>query len=101
MGRMRPSWVARSIRRCRHGRTFLSAGRIVDLSVDGADIGDTVRLPVGGGTVEVVARARSTIPVNTLQLVHNGQVVAESTEAQGTSTLELRTRLDVKSNGWL
>src|SRR5262249_1747839 len=37
----------------RAGRTFLSGGPIITLTVGGAQIGDTVSLPPGGGTVEV------------------------------------------------
>jgi hypothetical protein len=88
-------------RNLKRGRTFLSGGPILELSVDGAEIGDTVRLPSGGGTVEVVARARSTIPVHTLQLIQNGQVVAETAEPHGSRQLELRTRLEVTAQGWL
>ncbi|HEY3079557.1 MAG TPA: CehA/McbA family metallohydrolase [Chloroflexota bacterium] len=86
------------------GRTFLSGGPILELQVDGAEIGDTVKLPAGGGSVEVVARARSTIPVHTLQLVQNGEVVAETRPAQGAQgarQIELRTRLQVKAHGWV
>jgi hypothetical protein len=88
-------------RNLKRGRTFLSGGPILELSVDGAELGDTVRLPAGGGTVEVVARARSTIPVHTLQLVQNGEVVAETAEPHGARQLELRTRVEVKAHGWL
>jgi hypothetical protein len=83
------------------GRTFLSGGPIVELAVDGREIGDTVALPSGGGTVEVVARVRSTIAVHTLQLVQNGLVVAETTEPNGAGQLELRARLEVKEHGWV
>src|SRR6266568_4056063 len=37
------------------GRTFMSGGPIISLSVDGHTIGDTVRLGGNGGTVEVEA----------------------------------------------
>ena len=63
------------------GRTFLSGGPLLEFSVDGAQIGDTVQLPAGGGTVEVSATARSMLPVHTLQIVQNGQVVAADRRA--------------------
>jgi hypothetical protein len=83
------------------GRTFLSGGPLIELRADGADLGDTVSLPAGGGSVEVVARASSSIPVHTLQLVQNGAVVAETVEPNGARQLELRTRLEVKAHGWV
>ena len=57
------------------GRTFLSGGPLLGFSVDGAQIGDTLRLPAGGGTVEVERHGRSICPIHTLQIVQDGQVV--------------------------
>jgi hypothetical protein len=88
-------------RNLRLGRTFLSGGPLLELSVDGADVGDTVRLPAGGGTVEVVATACSTIPVHTLQIVQGGRVVAQTDDARGARTLRLRAALPVDGHDWL
>jgi hypothetical protein len=98
---------------CRHlraGRTFLSGGPLIELSVEGAEIGDTVRLPNEGGMVEVTATARSTVPIHTLQLVRGvpGQpggcgyeVLAQTDEPGGTTELRLRTRVPFDGHGWL
>src|SRR5207244_1794600 len=83
------------------GRTFLSGGPLLEFSVDGAQIGDTIALPAGGGTVEVTATARSVLPVHTLQIVMNGQVVAQTDDARGASSLSLRTRLRIDAHSWL
>jgi hypothetical protein len=83
------------------GRTFLSGGPLLEFSVDGVHIGDTRRLPAGGGTVEVTATARSLLPVHTLQIVQNGVVVAQTDDAHGTRTLTLRTSLPIKADSWL
>jgi hypothetical protein len=83
------------------GRTFLSGGPLVEVSVDGAQIGDTLRLPAGGGTVEVKASARSVLPVHTLQIVQNGQVVAQADEPGGARTLTLQTTLPISAHSWL
>jgi hypothetical protein len=85
----------------KRGRTFLSGGPLLEFSVDGAQIGDVVRLPSGGGTVDVGATARSILPIHSLQIVQNGQVVAQTDEPRGTRSLELRTRLTVGENSWL
>jgi hypothetical protein len=83
------------------GRSFLSAGPLLEFSVDGAQIGDTVRLPAGGGTVEVSATARSIFPLHTLQIVQGGEVVAQTDELNGARTLHLRERLAVRGDTWL
>ncbi|MBI2938874.1 MAG: CehA/McbA family metallohydrolase, partial [Chloroflexi bacterium] len=91
------SWL----RNLRRGRTFLSAGPILRFTVDGQTVGDTVRLPGNGGTVEVEARADSAAPVNTLQVVQAGRVVAEVSDSNGVRSLHLRARLKVEGSTWL
>jgi len=83
------------------GRTFLSGGPLLELSVDGVQIGDTVRLAASGGTVEVHATASSVLPVHTLQIVQNGNVVAQSDEPAGARNLSLQTRLAITAHSWL
>ena len=85
----------------KRGRTFLSGGPLLEFSIDGARTGDTVSLAAGGGTVEVVASAQSIIPIHTLQIVHNGQVVAQTDEPAGACSLKLNTRLQVTEHSWL
>ncbi|TAK23905.1 MAG: hypothetical protein EPO26_07485 [Chloroflexota bacterium] len=91
------SWCAN----LKRGRTFLSGGPMIEFTVDGQEIGDTLRLTPGGGSVEVVARATSTIPIHTLQIVERGQVVAQTDDAAGSRRLELRTRLTIERHSWL
>ena len=42
----------------RAGRTFTTTGPLLDLRVEGRAPGDEIRMPEGGGTVEVEARCR-------------------------------------------
>jgi hypothetical protein len=83
------------------GRTFLSGGPLLEFSVEGASIGDTVYLPEAGGTVEVRATVRSVLPVYTLQIVHNGEVVAATDDPNGSRMMSLDARIQVGRNGWL
>jgi IS605 OrfB family transposase len=48
----------------RAGRTFLSGGPLLHFTVNGAEIGDTLRLPGNGGTIEVEATAESIFPIH-------------------------------------
>ncbi len=89
---------------CKHlarGRTFLSGGPIIGLTVDGHAIGDTVNLPGNGGTVEVEAWAESIFPISVLELVQQGKVVASTEDRKGTRRLRLRTHLKLTGNTWL
>lgn len=81
------------------GRTFLSAGPLLTLEVDGHDIGDTVRLD-GPGTVSVSASAEGTMPIASLEIVRNGEVVAATTDT-GARRLEVAAELRVDGDGWI
>jgi hypothetical protein len=89
---------------CRHlraGRTFHSGGPLIDLRVEGQPIGDVLRLPGNGGTVEVEASAESILPIHRLEIVQQGRVVAATEEAAGTRRLHLRARLPIRGHTWL
>jgi hypothetical protein len=88
-------------RAVRAGRTFLSAGPLLSFSVEGAQIGDTLTLPAGGGTVEVEATAESIFPIHTLEIVLGGQVVAATAEPRGSRRLTLRAKVAITGNSWL
>jgi hypothetical protein len=83
------------------GRTFLSGGPLLEFSVDGAQIGDMVQLPAGGGTVEVSATASSVLPVHTLQIVHNGQVVGQTDDVGGARTLTVQAKVQITGHSWM
>ena len=87
----------------KQGRTFLSGGPLIGLTVDGADIGDTLRLSASG-SVEVHAWAESILPIHTLQIVQEGRVVAQADAAAtgaGRRRLELREKVRIDGHSWL
>jgi hypothetical protein len=59
------------------GRSFISNGPLLRLSIEGKDLGDTVELP-SGRDVSVKASASGRVGFEKLQLIKNGKVVAES-----------------------
>jgi hypothetical protein len=88
-------------RNMRLGRTFMTAGPIIGLTVEDSVVGDTLRLPPGGGTVEVRAWAESIFPLHTLQLVERGRVIASADSSKGARRLELQERVKLTRSGWL
>ena len=88
-------------RNLRAGRTFATSGPLLTMTVDGRAVGDTVRLPAAGGTVEVEAHVDSVLPVHSLQIVVGGAVVDASESASGTGRLSLRTTVSVADNTWV
>ena len=83
------------------GRTVHSGGPMLKFSVDGHEIGDTVTLPGNGGTVEVEAEAESIFPIHCLQVVQEGRVVAETSDANGARKLRLKAAVEVSGHSWL
>jgi hypothetical protein len=83
------------------GRTTLSGGPLLDFTVEGARVGDTLQLPDGGGMVEVTARAQSAIPIHRLEIVQDGRVVESTTATAGARELTLRARVRVGEHTWL
>ena len=87
-------------RAVRAGRTFLSGGPIIHLSVEGQGIGDTVGMS-GPGTVEVEAWAESIFPIYSLEIVQGGKVVASTQNPAGSRRLEIKTTLPVDGHTWM
>jgi hypothetical protein len=83
------------------GRTFLSGGPMLDFTVEGRDVGDTLVLPSGGGTVEVMARAECIFPIHRLEIVQQGRVVASTEDTNGSRSLRLHAKVTVTGNTWL
>jgi hypothetical protein len=81
----------------RLGRTFISSGQVVELTIDGQGIGDTVRLAADGGTVSVSARAESIFPIGQLELLMNGQVIAVAGDGSAAARIDEEIRIDRSS----
>ena len=85
----------------RAGRSYMSSGPLLRLSVNGANIGDTVQLPEGGGTVAVEATATSIFPMFRLELVHSGRVIASANSESGTHELRINENVTIDRPGWI
>ena len=84
----------------RSGRTFITNGPLVQLSINGEIAGGEVRLPREGGSVEVEALMESAFPVERLELIRNGAVVESIALDEGGRSGSLRKRIEVKRSGW-
>lgn len=85
----------------RAGRTFVSAGPMLTLTVDDCGPGETVNR--NGKTVAIVAEVRSLTPVDRLQVAFCGRVVHEVLVEKNQDEYRGTLRLDypVESSGWL
>jgi hypothetical protein len=85
----------------RAGRTYTTSGPLVSLTVDGRHVGDEIRMPAGGGTLEVRASAECLWPMNRLDVVVNGKVVASTSSARGSRKLEIKQNITVRGSCWI
>ena len=82
------------------GRTFVTNGPLLELTVAGRGVGDELRLPAGGG--EVVARVslRSNVAVDHLEIVWNGAVVKQVALAGNRTRADVSVPLPARGSGW-
>ena len=85
----------------RAGRTFTSSGPLIGMTADGREVGEEIRMPSGGGTLEIDAWAVCAQPIHGLEIVYNGQVVASQKSEADTNRLELKEKVKVDGSGWL
>jgi len=85
----------------RAGRTFTTSGPLITMQVEGREVGDEMRLPAGGGTLEVAAEATSLWPIHALEIVVNGRVVAATREGKGARRLALKAAVPITRSSWI
>jgi hypothetical protein len=81
------------------GRTFATNGALLDLRVGKAVPGDTLELGSGANELAYTATLRANHPVDHLELIWNGEVVARHAPKSGTA--DVQGRVKVKGPGWL
>ena len=91
------SWT----RAVRAGRTFVSSGPLLDLTVEGRETGEDIRLPASGGTLQVRGEAHSVWPVHTLEIIANGRVVDSTHSRKGVRRLSIRCAVPVRESCWI
>ena len=98
-GPVLPSWFDG----LRQGRTFVTNGPLLDLEVDGAGMGEALDVAPGA---EVTVRARVRLnpdlgPIDRVELVMSGDVVAEGAMLRAGEESELEARVTVERGGWI
>jgi hypothetical protein len=81
----------------RAGRTFVSNGPLIELTVNGQSPGSVLQ---GVRHLEVTARAVSRVPFERLEVVHDGDVVAQKTAANGQEA-KLEWEFSTERSGWV
>jgi dipeptidyl aminopeptidase/acylaminoacyl peptidase len=84
----------------RKGRSFVTNGPMLELTVDGQELGDIVRL-AGPRSVKVKAKAWSHFPLAKVELIVDGQVAATIPLAKDDRSAALDKEVMVPRSGWL
>ena len=84
----------------RTGRTFVSNGPLLELTVNGKEPGATLESLDTEEPLKVKARADSRLPFDRLEIVRNGEVVAEVL-ATGQREAALQREVSVSRGGWI
>jgi hypothetical protein len=88
----------------KHGRSFATSGPMLTMTVDGELMGSTIRrAQQDAEPLHVEARLRAIEPVDAVQLVHDGKVVAETRLEERPSGLDenFNWNVDVNRSGWV
>jgi TolB protein len=82
------------------GRSFVTNGPMLELTVDGQGLGSVVRA-AGPRKLQVKARARSQFPLAKVELLYNGQVAATLPIARDDLSATFEQAVEVDRSGWL
>jgi hypothetical protein len=84
----------------RAGRTFVTNGPMLELSVADKGIGETIRL-AQAGDVMIEAIARSQFPMAKVELIYNGKVIATAPLNVPRLRGTISQRVTLQRSGWL
>jgi hypothetical protein len=83
------------------GRTFASNSALLELGINGRGIGSEIVLPNGRHTLHIRARMRSIIPMQHVEVVSNGAVVATVPLAADSMSASANLSVEVDRSSWL
>jgi hypothetical protein len=81
------------------GRTFVTNGPLLEFSLGGHQVGDEVKLAAGGQRLSAHVGLRSNLPVDHLEIVANGQIVATIPRGDRMTARD-SVSIPVNKSGW-
>jgi TolB protein len=82
------------------GRTFATNGPLLGFTLDGHGIGDEIQLPAGEHRLTARVTLRSYVPVDRLEIIGNGKVVATIPLNAGRDSASTSVIIPVDRSGW-
>jgi hypothetical protein len=89
------------LRALKTGHTFATNGPLLSLAVNGSEPGNEIAFPLGSHTIDVRATMHSIVPVEHLELVQNGTVVATLPLSADHKRASATVKLPVDRSGWI
>ncbi len=84
----------------RAGRTFVTNAPLLEFSLAGRAIGDEISVPAEVHQLKAVVRLRSNVPIDHLEIIWNGRVVATFPLAGDRMTASDTVVVPVNGSGW-
>ena len=84
----------------RAGRTFTTTGPMMKFSVDGAEIGDTITTS-SGKTVTVNVEVSSRIPMERIEIIVGGEIVATKENPTGARKVSFTVDVPIDGSTWI
>jgi len=82
------------------GRTFATNGPLLGFTLNGKEPGSELALPPGGGKLVAQVSLKSNVPLDQLEIVRNGEVVATVPLSGDGTSASARITLPVVESGW-
>jgi TolB protein len=84
----------------KNGHAFVTTGPLLELTVDGAIAGETVKLADSGSLVKIKARVRSITPLSKVWLVFNGETIRDIPLGENRNDVLYDGFVEVTESGW-
>jgi hypothetical protein len=82
------------------GRSFATNGPLLEFTLNGAELGGEFALPAGAHELLARVTLNSYVPVDRLEIVGNGQVVADIPLSGDRTTIRTEVRVPISRSGW-
>jgi len=106
VGPLEGNWNAQAllpvwIEAVRAGRTFVTNGPLLTLTVDGQGPGTRLHVPPEGRRVQIRVEARSSVAFDQVELLLNGAILASKTASGNRQAAVLETETTLTQGAWL
>ncbi|NOY58417.1 MAG: CehA/McbA family metallohydrolase [Calditrichaeota bacterium] len=88
------------IKGIRAGRTFVTTGPMLKFTANGKEIGDTINSKKGD-MIKVRAEVRSQIPIERMEIIKNGEIVATKQNVDKSQNMTFQTEVTVDGSSWI